>query len=229
DEEVYEEDNEDCSHSQSEINIETDNENDVNEDLDIDYSDEWVPDPKEEKEEVIKMNPKKKQNNKQSENKVDENIMTLSETIVAENISNILDISPESLSNITDRICSVKIHKSKNTRTKCKVCSKAFLHLEEAIAHILRDHEGIQKPFKCSVCNQTFDTRRHRNRHMVCHSSERNFTCDICAKKLKTSEALRHHQKMYHSESDAELHSCMECDYKTKWKGVLKQHLVSKH
>ncbi|CAL4179245.1 unnamed protein product, partial [Meganyctiphanes norvegica] len=227
DEEVYEKDNEDCSPSQPGIKLEIDNKNDVNEDLDNDDSDEWVPNPTEEKEEVFKIKPKKKRKRKKSEQIVNENMMTLSETIVAENIANILDITPEILSNITDRICYVKRPEAKHIRTKCKVCSKAFLRLDVGIAHILCDHEGIKKPYRCSVCNKTFEIRRHRNRHMFSHSSERTFCCDICAKTLKTSDSLHHHQKICHS--DAELHSCMECDYKTKWKGAIKQHMLNKH
>ncbi|CAL4112944.1 unnamed protein product, partial [Meganyctiphanes norvegica] len=214
-----------------EIKIEVVNENYETEDLEneeSDHSDEWLP--IEENEEVIKIKQKKKLKSKLSEKTTCENIRTISEDIAAENISDLLDISPEKLLNFTNEILSVdqlKQHKLKHIRAKCDLCPRAFLHFEDCVAHKLSDHEGVQKPYKCSICKKTFDTKRHRKRHMENHSSEKTFSCHMCGKMLKNNDSLRRHLNFFHT--DEKIHSCTECDYRAKYKMALNKHMINKH
>ncbi|CAL4091028.1 unnamed protein product [Meganyctiphanes norvegica] len=134
-----------------------------NDSLDLDECD-----PIEDSEEFIILQQKKKRMKKPNAQSIYDNIRTSSDTIATENILNLLDISPEKLSNISKEILSVK--KTKHIRSKCNLCSKAFIHLEDCIAHILSFHEGVLKPYRCSVCKTVWETKKALHKHIRIHT-----------------------------------------------------------
>ncbi|CAL4169101.1 unnamed protein product, partial [Meganyctiphanes norvegica] len=119
-------------------------------------------------------------------------------TIVVKRISDLLNISHKKLLNITDGILSKKT-KTGGTRSKCNLCPKVFLHLEDCIAHKLSDHEGIQKPYKCPVCKTVWTTKAARKVHLETHSDERPFKCEICDYSTRNKSNLKEHHFAAHS------------------------------
>ncbi|CAL4060584.1 unnamed protein product [Meganyctiphanes norvegica] len=187
----------------SEIKLEIGNKNSENEDLEteeIHHSldlDEYSS--TEDKKEVMKMQQKKKWMKRANVKGISDNIGTISDNIVADNILNCLNISPENLSDITEGLLSVK--KSKNIRTICNLCPKAFNHLEDCIAHKLSDHEGVQRPYKCSVCKTVWETKSAREGHMAVHFNEKKYSCETYGNTLNTKGALQKHIRIHASHS----------------------------
>ncbi|CAL4091245.1 unnamed protein product [Meganyctiphanes norvegica] len=206
----------------SEIKIDIDNEDFENRDLENEkiydsvHIEEYVPPGI--KKQFIRIKEKEKQK-KSTESFVYGEIGTISKNIEKENILNLLVISSEKLSNINDGILSVK--KTKYIRSKCKVCPKSFIHLEDCIAHILRDHEGVQRPYKCSVCKMVWETKASRNNHILAvHSSEKRFSCNFCGSRLKTKSTLQTHMRTHSDENLKQpkhhLNICTENGYATR-------------
>ncbi|CAL4091030.1 unnamed protein product, partial [Meganyctiphanes norvegica] len=124
--------------------------------------------PTEDSEEFIKLQQKKKRKKKPNKQSISDIIKTSYNTIAKENILNRLNISPEKLSNITNEILFVK--RTKHVRSKCNLCPKAFIHLEDCIAHKLSDHDDVQKPYKCSVCKTVWETKSALHKHIRIHT-----------------------------------------------------------
>ncbi|CAL4166398.1 unnamed protein product [Meganyctiphanes norvegica] len=124
--------------------------------------------PTEDSEEFINLEQKNKRKKKPNVQSISDVVRTSSKTIATENILNRLDITPEKLSNITDAIISVK--KTRHIRSQCNLCPKSFIHLAECIAHILSDHEGVQNPYKCSVCKTVWLTKSALHKHIRTHT-----------------------------------------------------------
>ncbi|CAL4108889.1 unnamed protein product, partial [Meganyctiphanes norvegica] len=181
-------------------------------------SEEWNNsldlDGSEDNEEFIKLQQKKKR--KKNTNVQDivvfsDILRPASKMFQPENILNRLDISPEKLSNITNEIISVK--KTKHIRSKCNLCPKAFIHLEDCIAHILSDHEGVQKPFKCSVCKTVWGTKKALHKHTEIHMRhEENDAEFVETNDCKESDNYIEDGAEYANSSDSE-----GSDYKTNF------------
>ncbi|CAL4224268.1 unnamed protein product [Meganyctiphanes norvegica] len=192
---LHEDHNKDSRPTISEIKIDIDNENLENENLEAEEINDSLDlnefDSTEDKEEVIKITHKKKPRIEI----ISDSIRASSETSVKENILNLLNISPEKLSNITDEIRSVKKTKPTNKyiRSKCNLCPKTFLHLEDCIAHNLSDHGGVQKPYKCSVCKKVWETKRARERHMSVHFGLNKYRYKAIENTLKNKDSLQKH------------------------------------
>jgi len=48
------------------------------------------------------------------------------------------------------------------------------------------------------VQGKRFRHRKYLDLHMYSHSTEKNFECDICHRRYKSSDILRHHVRMVH-------------------------------
>ncbi|CAL4079130.1 unnamed protein product [Meganyctiphanes norvegica] len=195
-------------------------EKDLAENVEVE-SDEVVP--TEEDKEVLNINQKKIQKFKVRENIAYGNIKTLSETVVVKNSLDLLNIIPENLSNITDGILSIK-KKARGTRSKCNLCPKAFLHLEDCIAHKLSDHEGVQKPYKCPVCKTVWKTKQERKLHLETHSDERPFKCEICDYAARTKCHLKYHISVHSLEKPF---ACEVCSQKFKGARHMRKHMLT--
>ncbi|KAG4098617.1 hypothetical protein H8356DRAFT_1077064 [Neocallimastix lanati (nom. inval.)] len=51
------------------------------------------------------------------------------------------------------------------------------------------------KPFKCTVCQQTFSRSHDLKRHMYTHTGEKPFKCEKCGKSFSRRDALNRHSK----------------------------------
>ena len=80
-------------------------------------------------------------------------------------------------------------------------CDKSYLKRCHLIWHF-KSHIGKSK-FKCShpecVGNEYFRTRSTLKRHIVKqHTSEKPFQCDICKRRFRRKDYLKHHRKHVH-------------------------------
>ena len=66
-----------------------------------------------------------------------------------------------------------------------------------------RIHTG-EKPFKCDVCNLSFNQNSNLNVHKITHTGEKCFKCEVCGQRFVTNSQLKEHKKIHISETCSE-------------------------
>lgn len=113
-----------------------------------------------------------------------------------------------------------KIHKNP-VLFVCSFCGKKF----KSASH-RKDHEEIHRgegDAECELCGAQV-RKRNMERHMKTHSETADYQCDICAKPLKTMEALRAHVNSHELPF-----KCEHCDKAFSTKYSMKSHTVQQH
>lgn len=85
----------------------------------------------------------------------------------------------------------------------CIVCGRAFNRKSNMEKHVLchTRHNSIlthkrneqQQQHVCSECKKVFRSAKILSRHAALHSSDKSFSCDVCAKQFTTSRYLQQH------------------------------------
>ncbi|XP_011184137.2 zinc finger protein 484 [Zeugodacus cucurbitae] len=111
----------------------------------------------------------------------------------------------------------------KELRYACELCDKRF-HLREKLRKHMYIHKG-GKPFKCSFCSRTFFYESVRKAHEAIHSGLKPYVCDVCNKAFAYAHALGKH-KLIHA--DVKLYHCDYCDKDFRLQHHMKQHIETK-
>ena len=77
----------------------------------------------------------------------------------------------------------------------CPHCGEAFFLYESFKIHVLRHTDDRQ--FPCEVCGKAFLTKRDIEQHMNCHTLPQK--CDQCEKRFASKHSLQDHVKMRHN------------------------------
>nr|CAD7411587.1 unnamed protein product [Timema poppensis] len=76
---------------------------------------------------------------------------------------------------------------------------KCFKRRDDVKHHITRVHPktmGLQRAnLHCSLCDKVYTTKEGLIKHMVRHSGERKFVCDLCGKRFMHPFDLSKHKK----------------------------------
>eukprot|EP00092_Neocalanus_flemingeri_P035924 GFUD01039115.1.p1 GENE.GFUD01039115.1~~GFUD01039115.1.p1 ORF type:complete len:369 (+),score=77.94 GFUD01039115.1:55-1107(+) len=84
--------------------------------------------------------------------------------------------------------------------------------------------------YKCEECAATFKKNSHLERHMLIHTSEQPFTCNICTKSFASTQGLVKHMKKVHNQDvkmgDMDKVPCPKCGKKVKKLG---DHIKKNH
>ena len=96
-------------------------------------------------------------------------------------------------------------------------------------ARALKKHKKIHNidSFSCSKCDFSTNDKKKLNEHLANeHGIEiEQHPCTECSYVADTSYQLTEHLNKEHSEGQAPVeYSCPDCDYKTKWKRLIKGH-----
>ncbi len=95
----------------------------------------------------------------------------------------------------------------------CEFCGKLFSSVRAVGKHRDSSHLGKARPrkkveiVKCTVCEKECHGERKLKEHMVCHSTEKPYTCDVCGTSFARKSSFYIHKKG-HSE---EQYSCDIC------------------
>ena len=78
---------------------------------------------------------------------------------------------------------------------ECDECGKQFLTStrHEYKRHILT-HTG-ERPYRCKVCNKSFNDKSNLKHHIKIHEDDRPFSCTVCDKRFIHNRSLRKHME----------------------------------
>ncbi|XP_018335324.1 zinc finger protein 62 isoform X13 [Agrilus planipennis] len=130
----------------------------------------------------------------------------------------------------------IRMHEGE-TDYKCEICNKAFTNKTHAIEHKnyhTASHRRSQHweimtgmplvKYDCLDCNKHYTTSTGLKRHKQKYHNERNeqaVLCDICGKRLSSTEKLKFHRRIH---TGYKPHACGVCSKSFTKKEQLKEH-----
>ncbi|CAF4866502.1 unnamed protein product [Pieris macdunnoughi] len=103
----------------------------------------------------------------------------------------------------------------------CSKCDKTYLNKGSLNKHTELVHEG-KLPYPCSVCGESFPTRRARHVHFLLHTGETPHRCPRCGKAFRSKNSLRGHIEAH---LDIRRYECSHCSKRFRKSTHLKNHL----
>ena len=83
-----------------------------------------------------------------------------------------------------------------------------------------------ERPFKCTLCAESFVTRTVLNFHMRYHGeAQKLFRCEFCFKELTSEYSLKGHINRLHKPTS----QCELCKLEFSSRDVLKDHMITAH
>lgn len=80
----------------------------------------------------------------------------------------------------------------------CSLCDVICLTNMDYKKHWADNHPNKQRTFKCEHCSRIFQKKQKLKEHIVCHSGERPYACDLCDKTYIYQKNLTDHKKRMH-------------------------------
>ena len=116
----------------------------------------------------------------------------------------------------------------KNVGNICPTCGKTYYSISHLKDHISYVHEGKVKPrFKCSMCEESYSTKKYLENHMPVHEGNGIFQCSNCNMEFNSKNKLEAHIAKEHDRS--KLHKCVHCDSGYLTKTALSSHIAFVH
>ena len=132
-----------------------------------------------------------------------------------------LDFKSQSYSDYQDHILT---HKNSGGLYECPIdpCTKTYKSWSHLCEHFF-SHDSSSKPHLCSYCSYTSITRANVRKHEIAVHEDpdrRDFECQKCSKRFKTSSNLTDHMRIHGNET----FKCNHCDKTFKSQIGLQQH-----
>lgn len=106
--------------------------------------------------------------------------------------------------------------------TKCLDCDLTFTSDVRLRHHMMVAHNRLEGTLSCPHCSKRFVNQLRLKTHMISHSEDRPYTCEICGFNLKTKiQLIKHHQNRH---SDERPLQCRYCPWRCKQVSALVCH-----
>lgn len=102
-----------------------------------------------------------------------------------------------------DRLKTHEMIHSSDRPFECYICEKSFRRKYELTRHSkLHDTEERQKllKYECDICGKKSYSPADNKKHMLKHTSDKQWTCSICSRLFKDKYNLRNHLLLVHRE-----------------------------
>ena len=115
--------------------------------------------------------------------------------------------------------------KTSNDGFSCDICNRTWQSNKALQKHKrMFDHEAL----RCNDCGRYFAYPKDLKRHLLSHSNEKPYCCDICGKTLKTKWNVQFHKERVHGNKTKEL-PCNICGKSFAYEEYLKSHMKIAH
>ncbi|XP_063361935.1 zinc finger protein 883-like isoform X1 [Cydia amplana] len=116
----------------------------------------------------------------------------------------------------------MQVHNPSALPYGCVSCERRFVSQSALDEHMVA-HTKDPK-FECDICQKKFRLKHLVLKHIrKVHENERNYQCDVCAKTFFDKGLLQRHAKTH---SKMRLYKCNECGLALKTKDTLRSHLL---
>ncbi|XP_053683906.1 zinc finger protein Xfin-like [Sabethes cyaneus] len=85
-----------------------------------------------------------------------------------------------------------------NRSYQCRVCSETFRHLLQIRKHTKAQHPTEWKSFKCEHCKRRFPSAAIRDRHAHFHTLNHAFKCSDCDQMFDSRKRVEQHYALFH-------------------------------
>ncbi|XP_052101469.1 zinc finger protein 287-like [Mytilus californianus] len=134
-----------------------------------------------------------------------------------------------------DKPSSLFTHQKREGPIKCEPCQRVFktrnrlLMHEQSYSHCKKSGQKftLERNFLCTECGKSFYKWKYLKIHMICHNTEKLYTCKHCSYKSPHSGAVKSHMKR-HFESER-THLCELCGACFHANNNLQIHMTFKH
>lgn len=109
---------------------------------------------------------------------------------------------------------------------KCSQCEQVFNTLSSLQQHCKKVHSDVFH--YCDLCSFKTKNKYYIKEHIQARHIAYNVQCEQCNKVFKSEEDMNHHLQKKHSEF-ADVFDCPECPMTYKSKGGLKSHMKVRH
>nr|CAD7459319.1 unnamed protein product [Timema tahoe] len=132
--------------------------------------------------------------------------------------------------NLFKKVCDFKDSTTEHNNTKqnlistlqrkyrCNICNKDFKEKRSLNKHLL-NKESISVTYVIRASRRSYDL----NRHLLIHSAQRKYKCDVCDKSFKTKNNLKSHLLIH---SKQRKYKCDVCNKSFKGTYDLNRHLL---
>ena len=151
-------------------------------------------------------------------------------------VCNICENSFARLHNLKSHYLSKHDRKCPETKeivVPCKICSKKFPKGGNTMKrHLYNEHKICDKNmYECMKCFKKFMSNSDLERHLVSHSHEKPFLCEICNKNFSREQYLMSHAVSVHKFTDESVkkYECEICGLNYIQPGLLKRHKIVAH
>ncbi|XP_040573843.2 zinc finger Y-chromosomal protein [Lepeophtheirus salmonis] len=79
---------------------------------------------------------------------------------------------------------------------KCQICEKGF-NSEINLRRHLREHRSPSTKYPCNVCGNVFRSLFYLKSHLLIHTGELPFHCDLCPAKFNRRDKLKRHELIH--------------------------------